>query len=127
MKTITSCTEISQLFSSGKRIKTPYVTFIVGERASETQRGADEQHDQCGRVAFIAGKKLGNAVWRNSAKRRMRALCGEMGGPWPGKDVIFLARGAVCRASYQDVSRSCEQVQRRLDSCREDRAHEEGR
>ena len=127
METITSSAEISQLFSNGKRVKTPYVTLIVGERRCGKPRGDEEQHGPGGRVAFIAGKKLGNAVWRNSAKRRMRALCGEMGGPWPGKDVIFLARGAVCRASYQDVARSCEQVQRRLESCREDRAHEEGR
>lgn len=124
METITSSTEISQLFSSGKRFKTPYVTFIVGERASEDDRGTDEQHDRPGRVAFIAGKKLGNAVWRNSAKRRMRALCREMGGPWPGKDVILLARGAVNRASYQEVCRSCMQVQRRLASCKEERACE---
>ena len=107
METITSSTEISQLFSSGKRIKTPYVTFIVGERASDTQRGADEQHDQCGRVAFIAGKKLGNAVWRNRAKRRLRALCRDLGGPWPDKDVVFLARASLCRASYGDVLRAC--------------------
>ena len=100
METITSSTEISQLFSSGKRIKTPYVMFIVGERASETQRGADEQHDQCGRVAFIAGRKLGNAVWRNRAKRRLRALCRELGGPFPGCDVIFLARKNVGSAPF---------------------------
>lgn len=53
------------------------------------------QHDPAGRVAFIAGKKLGNAVWRNRAKRRMREACREVGGPFPGYDVAFVARKGI--------------------------------
>lgn len=60
----------------------------------------EKQHDLRGRVAFIAGKKLGNAVWRNRAKRRMRALCKDLNGPFPGYDVIFLARSNVSEADY---------------------------
>lgn len=127
METITSSTEISQLFSSGKRLKTPYVTFIVGEQAFGHHRGNDEQHDRNGRVAFIAGKKLGNAVWRNSAKRRLRALCRELGGPWPGKDVVLLARGSLCGVPYQKVLCSCESARKRLSShggeCVGEKAH----
>ena len=60
----------------------------------------EKQHDLRGRVAFIAGKKLGNAVWRNRAKRRMRALCRDLNGPFPGYDVIFLACSNVSEADY---------------------------
>ena len=63
-RTIKSSTEVSRLFSQGTRLHTPYLTLIVAENV--------QQHDRQGRVAFIAGKKLGNAVWRNAAKRRMR-------------------------------------------------------
>ena len=63
----------------------------------------DQQHGQQGRVAFIAGKKNGNAVWRNSAKRRMRAICHELGGPWSGYDVVFLAKKATTENSYSKV------------------------
>ena len=63
----------------------------------------EKQHDLCGRVAFIAGKKLGNAVWRNRAKRRMRALCKDLNGPFPGYDVIFLARSSVSEADYGNM------------------------
>lgn len=65
------------------------------------------QHGQPGRVAFIAGKKLGNAVWRNKAKRRMRALCKECKGPWDKYDVIFLAKSQINEVSYSKVLDTC--------------------
>lgn len=61
------------------------------------------QHGHKGRVAFIAGKKLGNAVWRNKAKRRMRAIHKEMALVWDGYDVIFLAKSSINRVSYSKV------------------------
>lgn len=62
-----------------------------------------DEHDPCGRVAFIAGKKLGNAVWRNRAKRRMRALCQELHGPFEDKDIIFMARKKIDSVSYPEL------------------------
>ena len=62
-----------------------------------------EQHDFNGRVAFIAGKKLGNAVWRNKAKRRMRALCKLSGGPYPGYDVLFIAKRTVNNTHFSAI------------------------
>ncbi|MCI9494865.1 ribonuclease P protein component [Adlercreutzia mucosicola] len=119
METITSSAEISQLFSNGKRVKTPYVTLIVGERRCGKPRGDEEQHGPGGRVAFIAGKKLGNAVWRNQAKRRMRAVCHELGGPWPDFDVIFLAKSSLCQVPYGKVLQACGDATRRLSSGKE--------
>ena len=107
METIKSTAEISELFASGKRIKTPFLTLIVKKHHSGKPSGNDEQHGPYGRVAFIAGKKLGNAVWRNRAKRRMRALCLQVGGPWPGYDVIFLAKASLTTAEYRKVLNSC--------------------
>ena len=66
------------------------------------------EHDLKGRVAFIAGKKLGNAVWRNAAKRRMRAICRDAGGPWAGYEVIFLAKSGLMDTSYHAVLDRCE-------------------
>ncbi|MCI8469842.1 MAG: ribonuclease P protein component [Eggerthellaceae bacterium] len=108
MDTIKSSDEISRLFSSGRRVKTPYVTLILDDHGVE--RTGSAQHGREGRVAFIAGKKLGNAVWRNSAKRRMRALCRELGGPWPGYDVIFLAKSSLTASSYSKVLRACDKA-----------------
>ena len=100
--TIKSSADISLLFSQGKRFSTPFLTVIVLKR--------NNQHDHellHGRVAFIAGKKLGNAVWRNRAKRRMRELCRDLGGPWEGYEVIFLAKSSVAEATYSKVLTVC--------------------
>lgn len=99
MDTITSSADISYLFAQGKRSHTPYLTLIVLRN--------EKQHDLRGRVAFIAGKKLGNAVWRNAAKRRMREVCRSVGGPWVGYDVIFLAKSNILKASYSKVHSAC--------------------
>ena len=62
METIKSSADISNLFSAGKRLKTPYLTLIVGSRGRTENNVGMKQHDREGRVAFIAGKKNGNAV-----------------------------------------------------------------
>ena len=108
METIKSHEDISKLFSNGKRLRTPYLTFIVLP---------EEQHGQDGRVAFIAGKKNGNAVWRNAAKRRMREICRAMGGPWAGLDVIFLAKSCINDAAYSKVLTTCEETWRKFLNC----------
>lgn len=72
-----------------------------------------KQHDQQGRAAFVAGKKLGNAVWRNAAKRRMRAICCDLRGPWQETDVIFLAKSNIVRVSYSKVLAACEDTLKR--------------
>ena len=110
MDTIKSSSEISNLFAVGRRLKTPYLTFIVKEKAKENGAVEVRQHDHNGRVAFIAGKKLGNAVWRNRAKRRMRSLCRDLGGPWEGYDVIFLAKSSLTSANYSKVLKACDKT-----------------
>lgn len=64
-------------------------------------------HGLAGRVAFIAGKKSGNAVWRNSAKRRMREICRALGGPWEGADVLLVAKKPIMQTEYSKVFEAC--------------------
>jgi ribonuclease P protein component len=47
-----------------------------------------------GRWAVVAGRKVGSAVARNRAKRRLRALLGAAPPP-PGIDVVVVARAAA--------------------------------
>ncbi|MGI6045789.1 MAG: ribonuclease P protein component [Eggerthellaceae bacterium] len=100
METIKSSEEIEFLFKNGRRYNSLYITLIVYESA--------RQHDQRGRVAFIAGKKLGNAVWRNAAKRRMRAIYQEIRPSSSHLDIIFLAKSGILKASYSKVLKTCE-------------------
>ena len=83
LETIKSSADITRVFSQGKRFGRGSNMLLVLER--------EEQHGSIGRVAFVAGKKLGNAVWRNRAKRRMRAACQQLQMEWPGYDVVFIA------------------------------------
>jgi ribonuclease P protein component len=95
LEVIKSSSEISTLFKEGRRVKTPDVIILVLRN--------EKQHDLSGRVAFVAGKKMGNAVWRNRAKRRMRSLCRDINAPYAGYDLVFLARSSVNEASYSKM------------------------
>jgi ribonuclease P protein component len=78
------------VFDTGRRVAHPLLVVLVAARP--------EGGDPRGRVAFIAGKKLGGAVMRNRCKRVMRASCRRVGGPWAGVDVALIARRGLADA-----------------------------
>ena len=55
------------------------------------------------RVGFTASRKVGNAVQRNRARRRLRAVANEVLGPHaePGTDFVLIARPATVDRDYQ--------------------------
>jgi ribonuclease P protein component len=59
------------------------------------------------RAAVIASKKVGNAVTRNRARRRIKACLHEN---WkcikPGWDFIIYSRKAIVDADYQDIQKA---------------------
>lgn len=65
METIKSSKEIDLIFQNGKKIYLPFLNIIIYN---------DKLNKIKGNVAFIAGKKNGNAVWRNKSKRRLREI-----------------------------------------------------
>ncbi len=68
------------------------------------------------RVGFTASKKVGNAVARNRAKRRLRALMREVmsGHAMPGQDFVLIARTETIGRSYQAMAADLEAGLRRL-------------
>ena len=64
METIKSSKEIDLVFKNGEKISFPFLNLIVD----------DKNNSISGKVAFIAGKKNGNAVWRNKSKRKLREV-----------------------------------------------------
>lgn len=55
------------------------------------------------RLGFTATKKLGNAVVRNRAKRRMRAAARAELGAVTGHDIVLVAREAIRLNSFADL------------------------
>jgi len=84
MGTIKSSREIDRIFRGAKRAAHPLLIVL----AAQTPEGRGHS----GRVAFIAGKKLGGAVLRNRCRRVLRETVRRARGPWPEWDVVIIAR-----------------------------------
>jgi ribonuclease P protein component len=106
MRTIKSTREIDTLFKEGRRASSPLLTAL--------SRPIDDRRGPAGRVAFIAGKKLGGAVVRNRCKRVLRAGAARAGGPWAGLDVVLIARAGLATAAVDDVDAAFGDIMRRL-------------
>lgn len=84
---IKSSNEIGQVLKEGQRIRSNFFTIYSNKTPA--------QRDQNGRVAFIAGKKQGNAVWRNRSKRLLRAAFHEADASLPGLDLVIVASSHI--------------------------------
>lgn len=59
------------------------------------------------RVGVIAGHRVGGAVQRNRAKRRIRAVMhGLLPRLKPGYDMVLVARQPLVNAPYEDVQQT---------------------
>ena len=105
MRIIKSREEFVRVFKNGKRLGSSLLTVLIAPTL--------EQRGQDGRVAFAAGKKLGNAVMRNRCKRVMRASVMRLGGPWDGFDIILLAKRAIATAPYEQVDKELSRALKR--------------
>lgn len=82
------------------------------------------------RVGFTASRKVGNAVVRNRAKRRLRAAAADVLGRdgQPGTDYVLIARGGTGTRSYGelvgDLTAALRQVERRRRDVRAVRGEE---
>ncbi len=76
-------------------------------------RFSDEQlYTLTVRVGFTSSRKVGNAVHRNKARRRLRAIA-QLVLPqfsWVCHDVVLIARKATVDAPYQQVIDDCYQA-----------------
>lgn len=100
--TIKSSREIQEIFSAARRVAHPCVIALIVT--------TPEGRGQGGRVAFVAGKKLGNAVVRNRSKRVLREALRRAGGPRSGHDVVLIAREATAHASSAELDKALEDV-----------------
>lgn len=105
MRTIKSSADIERLFRSGERLPHRLVVALIARTPEGRGPG--------GRVAFVAGKKLGGAVRRNRAKRVLRHAALRAGAPWAGLDVALVARAGVGAAVPAQVDEALKAVAER--------------
>lgn len=101
MGTIKSSREIDTVFREAKRSAHPLIIVL----ATKTPEG----RGRAGRVAFIAGKKLGNAVIRNRSKRVLRESLRRCEGPWRGYDILLIARPGTRESSCEALDGALKQ------------------
>lgn len=102
MSTIKSSREIDSIFRGAAKAANPVVMVLAAK--TPLQRG------QAGRVAFIAGKRIGNAVFRNRCRRVLRESVRRCGGPWPGWDVVVVARPRTAASRPDELDRAVRSV-----------------
>ena len=68
------------------------------------------------RVGFTASRKIGNAVARNRARRRLRALAAAIlpHGAWPDWDYVLVARREALRRDFAAMGEDLRAALRRL-------------
>lgn len=69
------------------------------------------------RVGFTASRRVGNAVIRNRAKRRLRAAAGEVltRSGRPGTDYVIIARSVTGARPYAELVADLETALRQVD------------
>ena len=92
---------------SGRRWATPGLVLQMRRREAvarqaEPEDQAEETEAGAIRVGFTASKKVGNAVCRNRAKRRLRALASEIlaSEGKAGHDYVLIGRHATIKRPY---------------------------
>ncbi len=96
----------------GRRQVMPGFILLGRERPGGAAGG-----QEAARVGFTCSKKLGNAVTRNRAKRRLRALAARVmpAAARPGWDYVLIGRpGATVALPFAEMAAQLETALRRL-------------
>ncbi len=84
----------------------PFILLINPQEKQQLQEALTREPGAPWRVGFIASRKIGNAVARNRAKRRLRALVRRVNVPQlpPGDYVLIARHGALtCDFSHMEA------------------------
>jgi len=95
----------SKLYKKGKSVGSRFVVVFYKKNSLEYNR-----------IAFLASKKVGNAVVRNRARRLMKESVKALKPiKKEGYDIVFIARNTINEQKCADVKKSIEAAIRRTD------------
>lgn len=103
MKTIKSKRDFERVFSRGRRFNDQLLRIRVAANDEGAPSG----------VAFVAAKRLGNAVFRNRCKRVLREAARLCGLPGDGYDVLLFATSRTHDSSPEQVASSLRRLLKR--------------
>ncbi len=93
---LSSPTDFQRVFQSGQVISNKYVVLKYCSRPETAES----------RVAFVAGKKIGNAVVRNRAKRLLREVYQKHRDKITrGYDIVVIARYSLKDRTYWEAEK----------------------
>ncbi len=97
--------EFRRLYSKGRRAVSPYFAIYCRKTGRPVSR-----------LGITTGVKLGNAVKRNFARRRIRELYRTNEARFlPGYDIVVVARTRAIYGRYAELERSFLQLMRKLE------------
>lgn len=95
--------DLKQVRQFGRSLRHPLVIFLFRKNDRAVSR-----------FAFVASRRVGNAVKRNRAKRMLReAVRRYLPVMEPGWDCVFIGRAPLAQAHFDDVDTAVTQLLRR--------------
>ena len=92
-----SSADFNKVLKNGKRLKTVFVSICVLKR---------KDNNEIRRFGLVTSKKVGNAVCRNRAKRRLREIFRTNKHKLtPGLDVIFILKPQITSTGYSKLKK----------------------
>lgn len=89
--------DFRRIYTRGKRWAGRYCILFITEN--------EFQHN---RIAIVCSKKVGNAVTRNKARRRLKEIIRLHRGTWPAtdsRDLVIVARAGIKAAHYRAIEK----------------------
>lgn len=95
---IRSQQEFEEIFKTGKRAYGRFVFIIYKSLVTDKDQCADY------RIAFVAGRRIGNAVIRNRCKRRLREIVRKNPDSFMRYRSLIIAQAAMPEADFDELT-----------------------
>ena len=115
---LTRRSEFLHAAAKGRKSAMPGLALQAVATAGQTGAGGDSaDRDAPVRVGYTASRRVGGAVARNRAKRRLRAAVARVmpGHAKAGHDYVVIARAQTVHRAFKDLLRDLETALTRVD------------